>query len=79
MPALGITVAEGTLVKWHKQPGEWVAADEAICEISSDKIDSDLPAPEPGRVRELLVEVGETVDVGTVIATLAVGRGSRRG
>ncbi len=72
MPALGITVAEGTLVKWHKQPGEWVAADEAICEISSDKIDSDLPAPEPGRVRELLVEVGETVDVGTVIATLAV-------
>jgi 2-oxoglutarate dehydrogenase E2 component (dihydrolipoamide succinyltransferase) len=72
MPALGITVAEGTLVRWHKRPGDWVSADEAICEISSDKIDSDLPAPEPGQLRELLVDVGETVEVGTVIATLAV-------
>jgi 2-oxoglutarate dehydrogenase E2 component (dihydrolipoamide succinyltransferase) len=72
MPQLGITVAEGTVVKWHKQPGDPVAADEAICDVSTDKVDSDVPAPAPGRVVELLVEVGATVDVGTVIATLEV-------
>jgi len=72
MPQLGITVTEGTLVLWRKQPGEQVAADEAICDVSSDKVDSEIPAPAAGRIVELLVAVGATVDVGTVIATLAV-------
>ena len=72
MPQLGITIAEGTLVAWHKQPGEEVDADEAIGEISSDKVDSDIPAPAAGRIVELVVAVGATVDVGTVIATMAV-------
>src|SRR5580704_4240477 len=70
MPQLGITVVEGTLVAWRKEPGDWVEADEAICDVSSDKIDSELPAPSSGRIVELLVEVGSTVDVGTVIATM---------
>jgi pyruvate/2-oxoglutarate dehydrogenase complex dihydrolipoamide acyltransferase (E2) component len=72
MPQLGITIAEGTVVAWHKQPGEEVDADEAIGEISSDKVDSDIPAPAAGRIVELVVAVGTTVDVGTVIATMAV-------
>ena len=70
MPQLGITVVEGTLVLWRKEPGDWVEADEPICDVSSDKIDSEIPAPASGRVVELLIEVGTTVDVGTVIATM---------
>jgi pyruvate/2-oxoglutarate dehydrogenase complex dihydrolipoamide acyltransferase (E2) component len=72
MPQFGITIAEGTLVAWHKQPGDQVLADEAIGEISSDKVDSEIPAPAAGRIVELVVAVGTTVDVGTVIATMAV-------
>ena len=76
MPQLGITVVEGTLVLWRKEPGDWVEADEPICDVSSDKIDSEIPAPSSGRIVELLVEVGTTVDVGTVIATMTteIGR-----
>ena len=70
MPQLGITVVEGTLVLWRKEPGDWVEADEPICDVSSDKIDSEIPAPSSGRIVELLIEVGTTVDVGTVIATM---------
>ncbi len=70
MPQLGISVVEGTLVLWRKEPGDWVEADEPICEVSTDKIDSDIPAPSSGRIVELLVEVGTTVEVGTVIATM---------
>jgi 2-oxoglutarate dehydrogenase E2 component (dihydrolipoamide succinyltransferase) len=70
MPQLGITVVEGTLVLWRKEPGDWVEADEPICDVSSDKIDSEIPAPSSGRIVELLVAVGTTVDVGTVIATM---------
>ena len=68
MPQMGISVAEATLIGWLKQPGEAVKMDEPICEISSDKVDSDVPAPAAGRLVELLVEPGETVDVGTPIA-----------
>jgi pyruvate/2-oxoglutarate dehydrogenase complex dihydrolipoamide acyltransferase (E2) component len=70
MPQLGISVVEGTVVEWRKEPGDWVEADEPICEVSTDKIDSDIPAPSSGRIVELLVEVGTTVEVGTVIATM---------
>jgi pyruvate/2-oxoglutarate dehydrogenase complex dihydrolipoamide acyltransferase (E2) component len=70
MPQLGVSVVEGTLVLWRKEPGDRVEADEAICDVSSDKIDSEIPAPASGRIVELLVEVGDTVDVGTVIATM---------
>ncbi len=71
MPQMGVSVAEGTVVAWHKRPGDWVLADETICEISTDKIDTDVPAPASGRVSELLVREEETVPVGSVLARIA--------
>src|ERR671917_599720 len=70
MPQMGVSVAEGTLVEWRKQVGDWVEADEVICAISTDKIDTDVEAPATGRVTEILVQVGETVEVGVVLATI---------
>jgi len=71
MPQMGVSVAEGTVVEWKKQPGDWVEADEIICSISTDKIDTDVESPATGRVQELLVPVGDTVEVGTVMARIA--------
>ena len=71
MPQMGVSVAEGTLVIWHKQPGDWVSAEETICEITTDKIDCEVPAPVSGRVSELLVEPEQTVPVGTPLARIA--------
>jgi pyruvate/2-oxoglutarate dehydrogenase complex dihydrolipoamide acyltransferase (E2) component len=68
---MGVSVSEGTLVEWKKQLGDWVERDEAICEISTDKIDTDVPSPASGRLAEILVEVDTTVAVGTVLARLA--------
>jgi len=70
MPQMGVSVAEGTVVEWKKQPGDWVQADETICEISTDKIDTEVPSPAAGRLTEILVEVGATVEVGAVLARL---------
>lgn len=72
MPQMGVSVAEGTVVEWKVAVGDPVVAEEPICEISSDKIDSELPAPVSGVLVELLVEVGATVDVGTVLARIGV-------
>jgi pyruvate/2-oxoglutarate dehydrogenase complex dihydrolipoamide acyltransferase (E2) component len=71
MPQMGVSVAEGTVVEWRKQPGDWVQADETICEISTDKIDTEVPAPASGRLVEVLVAVGTTVDVGVTLARIA--------
>ena len=71
MPQMGVSMAEGTVVGWHKRVGDWVDADETICEISTDKIDSEVPAPASGRVSEILVEPEDTVPVGTVLARIA--------
>jgi 2-oxoglutarate dehydrogenase E2 component (dihydrolipoamide succinyltransferase) len=71
MPQMGVSVAEGTLTVWHKQVGDWVEADETICEISTDKIDIEVPSPASGRVVELLVAAEQTVPVGTPLARIA--------
>jgi 2-oxoglutarate dehydrogenase dihydrolipoamide succinyltransferase (E2 component) len=71
MPQMGVSVAEGTVVEWKKQPGDWVEADEIIASISTDKIDTDVESPATGRVQEILVDVGTTVEVGTVMARIA--------
>src|SRR3954462_7673162 len=71
MPQMGVSVAEGTVVEWKKQVGDWVEADEIIASISTDKIDTDVESPASGRVAEIITDVGETVDVGTVMARIA--------
>ncbi len=71
MPQMGVSVVEGTVVEWKKQPGDWVEADEIIASISTDKIDTDVESPATGRVQELLVDIGATVEVGTVLARIA--------
>ncbi|HEV2980880.1 MAG TPA: dihydrolipoamide acetyltransferase family protein [Solirubrobacteraceae bacterium] len=73
MPQLGVSMAEGTVAVWHKRAGDWVEAEETVCEITTDKIDSEIPAPASGRVAEILVEADETVPVGTVLARIHTG------
>lgn len=70
MPEMGESIAEGTLAKWLKQAGDEVEKDEAILEITTDKIDSEIPAPEDGVLSEILVEEGDTVEVGAVLARI---------
>jgi pyruvate dehydrogenase E2 component (dihydrolipoamide acetyltransferase) len=70
MPQLGETVTEGTITKWFKQVGEQVAEDEPLFEVSTDKVDSEVPSPVTGVLSEILVPEGETVDVGVVLARI---------
>ena len=71
MPQMGVSVAEGTIVAWHKQVGDWVEADETLAEVTTDKIDTEIPSPATGRLAEVLVEPGVTVDIGTPLARIA--------
>jgi 2-oxoglutarate dehydrogenase E2 component (dihydrolipoamide succinyltransferase) len=71
MPQMGVSVSEGTITKWLKQEGEQVAADEALLEISTDKVDTEVPSPGEGIVQQILVQEGETVEVGTKLAVIA--------
>ncbi len=71
MPAMGTSITEGTVTGWIKQVGDVVQRDEPICEIASDKTDTECPAPVSGVLREILVEPGETVQVGTALARIA--------
>jgi pyruvate/2-oxoglutarate dehydrogenase complex dihydrolipoamide acyltransferase (E2) component len=73
MPQMGVSVAEGTIADWKKKPGDWIERDETICEISTDKIETEIPSPVAGRVTEILVEVGVTVPVGEVLARIDTG------
>ena len=79
LPAMGTSIAECTVVEWRKQVGDRVVVDETICEISTDKIDTECPAPIAGTVVEILVQIGETVDVGTVIARIAANDAASEG
>ncbi len=71
MPQMGVSVSEGTITKWLKQPGEAIAQDEPLLEISTDKVDTEVPSPGEGVVAEIRVAEGETVEVGTVLAVIA--------
>lgn len=76
MPQLGETVTEGTITRWYKQVGDPIALDEVLFEVSTDKVDSEVPSPFAGQVAEILVQEGETVDVGTRLAVIA-GEGAQ--
>ncbi len=73
MPQLGETVTEGTITRWFKSVGDTIAQDEVLFEVSTDKVDSEVPSPASGTITEILVPEGETVEVGTVIAVVSDG------
>ncbi len=73
MPKMGESVMEGTIIKWHKKVGDAVKKDETLFEISTDKVDTEVPSPIAGTVAEILVAEQETVEVGTVVAKLSAG------
>lgn len=70
MPQMGESLAEGTVVRWLKKPGEEVKAEEPLLEITTDKVDTEVPAPTSGVLEEILIREGETVAVGTVLARI---------
>ncbi len=70
MPQMGVSVSEGTITKWLKAEGEEIQADEPLLEISTDKVDTEVPSPGSGVVQQILVQEGETVEVGTRLAVI---------
>src|SRR4030095_12197246 len=76
LPAMGESVTEGTVLEWHKQEGDRVEADETLVEISTDKVDAEVPAPASGTVVAIHAAEGDTVTVGAVLAEIATGNGA---
>src|SRR5271156_3781387 len=76
MPQMGESIVEGTLTKWLKKPGDRVERDEPLFEISTDKVDTEIPSPAAGTLSEVLVEEGKTVGISTVVARIDEGGGS---
>ena len=76
MPQMGESIVEGTLTKWLKKPGEKVERDEPLFEISTDKVDTEIPSPSAGTLSEVLVEEGKTVGINTVVARIDEGGGA---
>ena len=70
MPQMGESIVEGTLTKWLKKPGDRVERDEPLFEISTDKVDTEIPSPAAGTLSEVLVEEGKTVGIATVVARI---------
>ena len=76
MPQMGVSVSEGTITKWLKREGEQIEADEPLLEISTDKVDTEVPSPASGTVTQILVQEGETVAVGTKLAQIGGAAGA---
>ena len=76
MPQMGESIVEGTVSKWLKQVGDPVERDEPILEISTDKVDAEIPSPESGTLVEVSIQEGETVEVGTVVAFIDTEAGA---
>ena len=71
MPQMGESIFEGTITKWLKQPGDKVQRDEPLFEISTDKVDAEIPSPASGTLQEIKVQAGNTVQVNTVVGVIA--------
>ena len=78
LPALGESVTEGTVTRWLKQVGDRVEVDEPLLEVSTDKVDTEVPSPIAGVVEEILVQEDETAEVGAVLARIGDGSGASR-
>src|SRR6516164_3390508 len=76
MPQMGESIVEGTLTKWLKQPGERVERDEPLFEISTDKVDTEIPSPSAGTLAEVVVQEGQTVAINSVVGRIQDGAGS---
>src|SRR5438270_12126129 len=76
MPQMGESIVEGTLTKWLKKQGEHVERDEPLFEISTDKVDTEIPSPVAGTLSEVLVEEGKTVGINTIVARIDEGGGA---
>src|SRR5690349_18986967 len=76
MPQMGESIVEGTLTKWLKKPGERVERDEPLFEISTDKVDTEIPSPAAGTLAEVLVQEGATVGINTIVARIDEGGGA---
>ena len=76
MPALGESVTEGTVTRWLKNVGDTVALDEPLLEISTDKVDTEIPSPFAGTLQQILIQEDETVEVGTLLAVISAGAGA---
>ena len=76
MPQMGESIFEGTITKWLKQPGDKVQRDEPLFEISTDKVDAEIPAPASGTLQEIKVQAGATVQVNTVVGVIGDGDGA---
>src|SRR5258706_4653515 len=75
MPQMGESIVEGTLTKWLKKPGDRGERDEPLFEISTDKVDTEIPSPVAGTLGEILVEEGKTVGINTVVGRISDGAG----
>src|SRR6266478_5026462 len=76
MPQMGESIVEGTLTKWLKKAGEHVERDEPLFEISTDKVDTEIPSPAAGILKDVLVEEGKTVAISTVVGRIEEGAGN---
>src|ERR1700684_1253113 len=76
IPQMGESIVEGTLTKWLKKPGESVERDEPLFEISTDKVDTEIPSPVAGTLGEILVQEGTTVGINTVVGRISEGAGA---
>src|SRR5215467_13434228 len=70
MPQMGESIFEGTITKWLKKPGDKVERDEPLFEISTDKVDAEIPSPSAGVLKEIKIKEGQTVPINTVVATI---------
>src|SRR5262245_16558584 len=75
MPQMGESIVEGTLTKWLKRAGDHVDLDEPLFEISTDKVDTEIPSPAEGTLAEIIVEEGKTVGINTVVGRISNGAG----
>src|ERR1700740_1930202 len=79
MPQMGESIFEGTVTKWLKKKGDRVQRDEPLFEISTDKVDTEIPSPASGVLQDILVKEGQTVQINTIVAVIGDGSAARTG
>src|SRR5271154_6266535 len=79
MPQMGESITEGTITKWLKKPGDTVQRDEPLFEISTDKVDAEIPSPSAGTLKDIKIAEGTTVQINTVVCTIEEGGSASAG